>query len=440
MGMNIHTVHVQQQHETTSTTDILMLKGHPTRSSQTQQQLLLWRKEPNNLPDWMKEYMDWHHDVVTNKKLLTNETKHEYNFLILRCLRYDERCGGVSDRLKPIPLFLLAASKSKRLFFIYWDRPCPLERFLVPPNGGSGGGDRNGDGSDGGVGFQWSMPSFLVDDFNQVLRRPLTRASKLISGCQDDGWIKSAHLHDATGGAPQYDEVCGKDAFLNVYHDMFRSMFVPSPQLQSVLDQVRFTTGTGTGAFDGSSSDQIPNAYIRPLLRPGTYSVAHYRAEYGKEVDRHPMLTSPEFIQKVAINSLRCAIQLQPNDPIYFASDNMMALQFVRQYASEIRYPIYTFDRQETIVLRLDEYNSTIHSDVTDPSGYYSTFIDLYLAGNGRCVTFGRGGFGRYANLLSTNSSCAVSHVRNFYPVGCVGHGPLHKDKNVLRLEGFKNP
>jgi hypothetical protein len=302
------------------------------------------------------------------------------------------------------------------------------------------------------------MPSFLLDDFDQVIRRPLTRASKLISGCQEHGRIKSAHLHDANGGAPQYDEVCGRDAFLTVYHDMFRVMFEPSPQLQHVLDQVRLTgTDIDVSAVALTDSTKQNERQTHPndsddnskntsnntndmTLQPDTYSVAHFRAEYGKEIERHPMLTSPAFIRQVAVNSLRCAIQLQPGHPIYFASDNMMALQVVRAYAREVQYPIYTFDRHESVVLKLDDYNASVTSDETDPSVYFSTFVDLYLAGNGHCVTFGRGGFGRFANLLSHNSTCAWKHVKNFYPVPCAGYAQLYRSKDELKSEGFKHP
>lgn len=81
----------------------------------------------------------------------------------------------------------------------------------------------------------------------------------------------------------------------------------------------------------------------------GQYSVAHYRAEYGREVDRHPKLREPSFIQTIAFNAVKCAIQLRPGDPIYFASDNMIALDAIRRIAAYTKYPILTFDREETI-------------------------------------------------------------------------------------------
>jgi hypothetical protein len=157
----------------------------------------------------------------------------------------------------------------------------------------------------------------------------------------------------------------------------------------------------------------------------GEYTVAHYRAEYGREVQRHPKLTEPSFLRQVAINALRCASDLKPGAPIYFASDNVEALQLARQLASKTRYPIITFERSEDTPLKLDTWNGTFV-----PSDFYSTFVDLYLAGSGACVSHGRGGFGRFAALLSFNASCSSKHVKQFFPVPCVGQPPFRARSN----------
>ena len=96
-----------------------------------------------NLPNWIKEYMKYHTEVVQN---LTVHNWKEYKYLVLRCYRRDERCGGLSDRIKPVPLILLAAQRSQRILFIDWDRPFELQHFLVPPKHG----------------FQWTVPRALL--------------------------------------------------------------------------------------------------------------------------------------------------------------------------------------------------------------------------------------------------------------------------------------
>ena len=59
-----------------------------------------------------------------------NEVRGLSIYVLLRCVRKDEKCYGTSDRWKMIPVMLKLAYVSQRLFFIYWSRPCPLEEFL----------------------------------------------------------------------------------------------------------------------------------------------------------------------------------------------------------------------------------------------------------------------------------------------------------------------
>lgn len=342
------------------------------------------------IPDWMQGYMDWHFSVVTT---LTPDNWRQYKYLILRCHRKDERCGGVSDRLKPVPLTLLAAHRSQRILFIDWDRPCPLTEFLIPPIGG----------------FLWTAPSFMIPILREDSNRALTRAATLIDKCQElSSCLVYTHLHDTLGGMTQYDQEFGAGSFQTIYHDLFRIFFRPSPSLQTLIERYLVTDPT-----------KASNA----TLVEGQYSVAHFRAEYGKEVLRHPVLTEPSFLQHVTFNSIRCASELQPSErriPIYFASDNAIAMETARQMANKFHYPIITFPRSEDSPRRLDDYD-----DQTQPSDYYSTFVDLYLAGSGKCVTHGRGGFGRFASLLSFNVSCSSKHVKQFFPAECLGRPPF---------------
>jgi hypothetical protein len=102
-----------------------------------------------NLPSWLQD--SWAGTGTTT--FLQTNWRMSQNVITIS-LFYDvtdmmnhERCDGVSDRFKPIPLILLAAARSQRIFFIQWyQRLYPLEEFLVPPHGG----------------FNWSVPDFLV--------------------------------------------------------------------------------------------------------------------------------------------------------------------------------------------------------------------------------------------------------------------------------------
>ena len=379
----------------------------PPKQPMMDGEAFLWTNR-SMFPDWMKSYMDWHASVVVNLK---QENWKNYKYLVLRCYRKDERCGGLSDRLKPVPLMLLAAHRSKRILLIDWDRPCALQEFLITPVGG----------------FQWNVPSFMIPLLRNGSFYVVTRASNLIESCsQYDSRVLYTHLHDAQGGMTQYDEEFGTGAFAQVYHALFRTFFQPSPNVQYLIDKHLVTD-----PMQASSNDK--------LLVQGQYSVAHFRAEYGREVKRHPLLLEPAFLQKVTMNAIRCASELQPSVeavPIYFASDNPVALATARQIAKVFDYPIITFERSEEKPRHLDDYDK---NNVTRPSDYYSTFVDLFLAGSGKCVTHGRGGFGRFASLLSFNVTCSSKHVHRFYPVNCQGRAPFHRPLFEIESSGGTN-
>ena len=90
------------------------------------------------IPSWMKDYFKWHHE--TRSTLTPDRWKDPATrpkLLILQCLQSNRKCGGLADRLKPLPLLLLGAHRTQRLFFVRWSRPCPLEELFmnVPDQG-----------------------------------------------------------------------------------------------------------------------------------------------------------------------------------------------------------------------------------------------------------------------------------------------------------------
>jgi hypothetical protein len=112
---------------TTVVPDSIIL--NKTQNNATNTTLRLWEAS-SVLPKWMKDYFNWHQDQLANHLKKENWQSHRY--LVIRCLE-SEVCGGASDRLSSIPKYIRVASKSKRLLFIKWTRPAPLEEFLIPP-------------------------------------------------------------------------------------------------------------------------------------------------------------------------------------------------------------------------------------------------------------------------------------------------------------------
>lgn len=90
--------------------------------------------------------------------------------------------------------------------------------------------------------------------------------------------------------------------------------------------------------------------------------------------------------------------------PVYFASDSKVAVTAAVQYGQENNHTIVSFDGPEPVHIEKEWEGRNI-------SEFYSIFVDLYLMGNGRCVAFGRGGFGRYALMMGYNSTCEIRYV-----------------------------
>jgi hypothetical protein len=125
---------------------------------------------------------------------------------------------------------------------------------------------------------------------------------------------------------------------------------------------------------------------------------------YNLEHEKEKVLD--EKLAREAINAVNCASKLRPGGPVYFASDSNKAVESVKTYAREGNYAVVTFDSPEALHLdKTEDWKSR------PPSDFYSIFVDLYLMANGRCVTYGQGGFGRYALLLGYNATCEGRHI-----------------------------
>jgi hypothetical protein len=297
-------------------------------------------------------------------------------------------------------LFLLLAARSipKRLFFIRWTRPYPLQEFLLPtPNS-----------------LNWTVPEWMIpvldDQFDKSMSASITGTSKvyhtkdnLLSKASNDPsitivegsvnynvsdlyskWIQNFHPNTETS-----------DNYVVFFHDLFRLLFQPSPPIQTLLQQ-----------------------HLHHLqLTPGNYVVAHYRAHYPGE----PFVEnnfSQAILAETSRNSINCASALLPHTPIYFASDSKDAVGHVQEYAKQLQLSLQkpTNKRSSTRSIVTMDHPERVHLNFAkkkDASGFYSVFVDLLLMGNGQCVSVGAGGFGWFASLLSFNASCTSRHTIN---------------------------
>lgn len=348
---------------------VIPLAQHNENTSQSSiSNTKLWHRS-STLPLWIQEYFDW---AVEQQQNLTEANWQSQNYVVMQCLTSDAHCGGTSDRLKPIPLVILMAMRSKRLFYIRWTRPCPLEEFLLPPDHG----------------YNWTMPAWLVPHMDDKSVRSFAKANN--RGFIEDAKKTSlkvlrARLQTFDGGSIYFNEELNHTgvSYESIYHDLFRILFQPSPPLQAIIDAELKSVG----------------------LTPNEYATAHYRAFYGKR------MPDEAKIRSTAINAVECASELRPGGPIYFASDSMYAIESIQNYAREHNRSVVTSQNDEP--LHLDKANSTNAAD------YYSVFVDLFLLGMGNCGSVGMGGFGRYGLLLSYNASCWNRHSYNRQSMDC---------------------
>ncbi len=131
------------------------------------------------LPSWLKEYILWNRRNMRNNncaRMRNNTTNVEcegdhvedhVKYLVMTCLPKDSQCGGLSDRLRILPFYLLAANMTSRRLCIYWKRPFPLEEYLQPT----------------AHGIPWSCPPHFakfIDDSKSSARQKRRKTKHII--------------------------------------------------------------------------------------------------------------------------------------------------------------------------------------------------------------------------------------------------------------------
>lgn len=337
-----------------------------------------------NLPIWMQEYVAWHRVQIAS---LTEENWRSHKFLVARCLDIDQACGGVSDRLKSLPVLVLLASQSRRILLIHWSRPARLEEFLIPNK----------------LSLNWSRPDFVpVKGLGTRLYTKLTTLVKATVETNSTVPVVCTRLQDQHGGSEYYNAHAlnaGTDrAFRKVFRSLFFSVFAPSP---AVLQQLFLDA---------------------PYWAANSYVAAHLRANYG---DR-PL--EGDQLRDVSINTVNCASHLvfpvsighasdqQTRSSIGFLSDSFQASKYVDAFAKENHHNVYAFTEHASGAeepLHLDKAGSANAAD------YRSIFVDLLFMANARCIVHGQGGFGRMGVLLSHDPTCFLQMVENGKYITC---------------------
>lgn len=315
------------------------------------------------LPQWMKDYFVFHRQ---QRQRINGDNWSNYRYLVVACTKASTKCGGTSDRLRPIPYYIRVAAETKRILFIYWNKPRLLETFLLPPVGG----------------MDWRTPPWIVDKLGS---NSIKSAQNLpVVAARNDVLIQ-AQIQSHDHGSHYYDNITtvldgeAPLAFRRHYHDCWYVLFTPVPEIATEIEQVLRKTS----------------------LVPGQYGVAHIRALYGIETEGR----NPTEIAEWTRNSINCLSQIRPGGPYFVSSDSNEARRVAIAYGRE---------RNVQIFARTDA-TQPVHMDIADETQDLSSlreiFVDLFLMSFGRCLSYNMGGFGKWAQLLSGHDfTCNIRH------------------------------
>ncbi|KAL3921108.1 MAG: hypothetical protein SGILL_002925, partial [Bacillariaceae sp.] len=209
-----------------------------------------------------------------------------------------------------------------------------------------------------------------IRDFRNVVFWE-AKAQDIYGGCAVFHQVVSNNINTTQWqNKTEWDPMYGWEQYQTWYGDLFRALFVPSMPVQKLVDK------------------KMDMAH----LIPGKYTIAHYRAFYAIE-DKKETRTEKQ-LKQFAFHAVDCASKVNPGVPVYFASDSKVAVDAVREVFGTKRtsgMTVVTFsdNNAEEEALHLDKETDWD----TQPSDYYATFVDLLLMANGRCVTYGQGGF-----------------------------------------------
>jgi len=275
---------------------------------------------------------------------------------------------------------------------IRWQRPTKLEEFLIPNE------------------INWSVPDWMYPkltsfaDHPEVIFVPTVGKTLQALTRYNDRLVIETFIQDYYGGSSAYyvldremdhekevDEAyrklqrdrAGWPDYEIVFRDLFYTIFEPSPPVATII------------------RDKMESAN----LVPGEFSASQYRAFYA--VEHQKDVRTQAFLADKANNALNCASVIHPGATIYFASDSQAAVKFASDMnATHTDRTIVTFN-DEAEALHLDKKDQWKSGNVSD---FYSTFVDILVMGEAKCMSHGVGGFGIFANILSRDPSCVIRH------------------------------
>ena len=309
------------------------------------------------LPIWLQNYFKWH------SKQRQNPSSNETKYLVITCFRGDDYCGGTSDRLRPLPYYLLVANATQRVLLIKWTKPFDLGEFLMPARD-----------------IDWRTPLEGFDDLIEESNGKNGICQSKIKGFF--GGLCSAFVEDRTGIESCHNFIVDRlrredDTFLifdlvrksheqiNQCNMLFQKFSYEEefpalnkwdfPEMFGYIFRVMFQPTPVIG-------NNIQRSMEKMNINDGEYISVHVRSKYPSDrilqkndhthVDKSGGLSFygeiRDHLIDVADNAIRCAQKLSPTLPLYFASDSHSLTKFVlneNKYSSSKCYEYLMYVR-----------------------------------------------------------------------------------------------
>lgn len=378
---------------------------------------------PWPLPTWITDYIAWHNDMRAKfPGKLIFEHPDAPNIIIRVCLGL---CGGLHDRLGQLPWDLFLANQTNRVLFIKWDRPKPLENFLIPNT------------------FNWSVPSDAEGLHGMKETRAQTDLFEGFNANQPEGHFWETQfdhsLERAKSGTFQHVKILrhillghlnenelehrlhaiGETDMLHwtpSFGHIFNAFFKPSDPVQKELDSVYQSLQIHKGAYTA-----VHCRVRHPKATPYGLSVLGKNPKYPADKTGLPWLgLTKDFAVSIATHAIMCAKKLSstPIEPIYFFADSNDLVQYmVHELANDPHFlaknqtllnnPVDQAAANAILSVQMVARDMTLENAHIDrqkgrpPPAYYATFVDLYLAIHARCVTYGVGFYALFATKIS---------------------------------------
>ena len=362
------------------------------------------------LPMWLQEYIAW------NQNERATKDPKDLKYLVMKC-RKRERCGGFSDRLRPLPFYLLLAQKTNRVFCIYWERPMKLEHYLqVPKNGLDWRCPLDFQGDTGSRDFN---AKFLSRMDEGVKKYALDLVSKIKTS--NETYITLAtsqsieqinclnnifHAYSYRDRMPKVS----KWMHIDLMEHIFRVMFKPIPAIARNIN----ATMTNLGLVEGNYTS------IHLRARYPTPRMGHILGKNVSALDKGHFTPAfdgkyKNYLLQLANNAVECGYLLDTKRPIVFISDSADLVDHVIANKMIVR-------GTQKQVLGVKQRPNIIHIEFDNTNAeetFYPLFEDLLIMGGGSCVAHGIGSFGAFGAGL-TGNRCRAMH-RNYRgaPIKC---------------------